>query len=215
MKKATGRKIAASTSRGGAPAQERKLRNQGKETLRKLLDAGMIVFEKRGYHAARVDDIVKVAKTSHGTFYLYFANKEELFRALADDVAAEMTDLADDLPALTPGPKGQHALAAWLGRFADVYTKSGPVIRAWTEAEIGGSEFGQLGTDTLAEFARVLARRIRDAEPRGLEPRVAALVLVAMTERLNYYCLTEQVPLDRDAMVATLAAVTHRSLFGT
>ena len=93
--------------------------------------------------------------------------------------------------------------------------ESGPVIRAWTEAEIGGSEFGQLGTDTLAEFARVLARRIRDAGPPGLEPRVAALVLVAMTERLNYYCLTEQVPLDRDAMVATLAAVTQRSLFGT
>jgi AcrR family transcriptional regulator len=172
------------------------------------------VFAARGYHAARVDDIVKLARISHGTFYLYFANKEELFRALAADVAGEMTQLAEELPTLTPDAAGRKALTVWLGRFADVYSESGPIIRAWTEAEIGGSEFGQLGTDTLAEFARVLARRIRDANPPGLEPRVAALVLVAMTERLNYYCLTEQVTLERDAMISTLALVTQRSLFG-
>ena len=44
----------------------------------------------KGYHPARVDDIVKVAKTSHGTFYLYFSNKEDLFHALVLDVAEEM-----------------------------------------------------------------------------------------------------------------------------
>ena len=57
--------------------------------MRKLLDAGVEIFAQRGFHAARVDDIVKLAKTSHGTFYLYFSNKEELFRALAQEVAKE------------------------------------------------------------------------------------------------------------------------------
>ena len=66
--------------------------------MQRLLDAGVEVFAARGYHAARVDDIVKVAQTSHGTFYLYFANKEELFRALAENVATEMRALADALP---------------------------------------------------------------------------------------------------------------------
>ncbi len=54
--------------------------------MRKLLDAGMRVFAERGYHAARVDDIVRAARTSHGTFYLYFANKEDLLRALAVEI---------------------------------------------------------------------------------------------------------------------------------
>src|SRR5947209_1766891 len=90
------------SARGGAPAQERELRAQGKKTMRKLLDAAMVVFDKRGYHAARVDDIVKVARTSHGTFYLYFANKEDLFRALLRDVADEMTALADSLGPVGP-----------------------------------------------------------------------------------------------------------------
>src|ERR1700716_2531321 len=94
------------STRGGAPAQERELRAQGKKTMRKLLDAAMVVLDKRGYHAARVDDIVKVARTSHGTFYLYFANKEDLFRALALDVADEMTALVESLGSLTPDPAG-------------------------------------------------------------------------------------------------------------
>src|SRR5215469_17737456 len=66
----------------GEPASKRALRTQGRKTMRKLLDAAMVVFNRRGYHAARVDDIVKVARTSHGTFYLYFSNKEDLLRAL-------------------------------------------------------------------------------------------------------------------------------------
>ena len=57
-----------------------------------------------GLHAARVDDIVKVAATSHGTFYLYFANKEELFHALAEQVAGELEALAGRLPALDARP---------------------------------------------------------------------------------------------------------------
>src|SRR5207248_6368350 len=94
------------SARGGAPAQERELRAQGKKTMRKLLDAAMVVFDKRGYHAARVDDIVKVARTSHGTFYLYFSNKEDLFRALLADVAEEMNALVEMLGEVGPDDAG-------------------------------------------------------------------------------------------------------------
>src|SRR3989440_12685336 len=107
------------STRGGAPAQERELRAQGKKTMRKLLDAGMTVFERRGYHAARVDDIVKVARTSHGTFYLYFANKEDLFRALLADVAEELNALSESLGDVGAGEDGYRELRAWLGRFLD------------------------------------------------------------------------------------------------
>jgi AcrR family transcriptional regulator len=206
--------VGAATARGGAPAQERELRAQGKKTMRKLLDAAMVVFEKRGYHAARVDDIVKVAKTSHGTFYLYFANKEDLFRTLTADVAEEMTELSKSLPPIGADEEGYRELREWLGRFADIYEHYGPVIRAWTEAETDGTEFGRIGTSVLNAFTRTLVDRIRESRgAAGLDPQVAALALVAMIERFNYYRLSREIKIDRDGMLDTTASIVHVGLF--
>jgi len=191
------------------------MRARGRDTMSRLLDAGAEVFAARGYHATRVDDIVKLAHTSHGTFYLYFANKDELFRALAGEVAGEMAALADRLGPLQPTDEGRAELRAWIEQFVDLYERHGPVIRAWTEAEIGGSEFGRLGTDVLTLFTRGLYRRVAQAAPPGLDPEIASLALVAMFERLNYYAVTRQARVERTAMIDTLTRVTHASLFGS
>jgi AcrR family transcriptional regulator len=202
-------------NRGGAPAQERELRARGKRTMRKLLDAGMTVFSARGYHAARVDDIVKVARTSHGTFYLYFANKEDLFRALALDVAAEMTELAESLGPVPSGADGLAELRSWLERFSTLYEHYGPVIRAWTEAETTTSEFGQMGTDVLAGFTRTLVDRLRESSNAGrADAQIAALALVAMIERFHYYVSSRSMRFDRDRMLDTLATIIHTGVFG-
>jgi hypothetical protein len=42
----------------------------GRKTLRKLVEAGPAVFDERGLNAARVDDVVRLAPTSHGAFEL-------------------------------------------------------------------------------------------------------------------------------------------------
>jgi AcrR family transcriptional regulator len=182
--------------------------------MRQLLDAGVEVFASKGYFAARVDDIVKLARTSHGTFYLYFSNKEELFRALAAEVSDEMQTLAESLGPLEPGPEGEARLREWIARFADLYERYGPVIRAWTEAEIGSHEFGRLGNDVLVRFTRVLTRRIAQTASPDLDSTIAAVALVAMFERLNYYVLAGQVRVGREEIVDVLAVVTQRAVFG-
>ncbi|MBV8159803.1 MAG: TetR/AcrR family transcriptional regulator [Acidimicrobiia bacterium] len=203
------------STRGGAPAQERELRAQGRKTMRKLLDAAMTVLEKRGYHAARVDDIVKVARTSHGTFYLYFANKEDLFRALLADVAEEVGALSDTLGPVGPDEAGYRELRGWLGRFSDLYVHYGPVIRAWTEAEVEGEDVGRMGEQVLTAVASALVYRISDVnDSADFDPQVAALATVAMVERLHYYLLSRQLDVSRDDLLDTLATVLHVGVFG-
>jgi len=198
--------------RAGRPAQGRELRARGQRTLRKLLDAGIQVFATRGYHAARVDDVVKLARTSHGTFYLYFANKEDLFAALTSEVGTSMQEHAETLPEITPGTEGVATLREWTAGLADLYDRYGAVIVAWTEAEIGDSSFGRMGDDLISGMAAAFARRIRAVGPPGVDPQVAALALVAMIERLLYYAMTRQVHVEREAMIDILASVTHASL---
>jgi AcrR family transcriptional regulator len=175
----------------------------------------MIVFEKRGYHAARVDDIVKVAKTSHGTFYLYFANKEDLFRALLADVSDEMTLLSEQLPSIAPTRTGYDDLRAWLGQFFDLYARYYPVIRAWTESEVGDSDLGELGVNVLGGFANALTDRIAEVDPPVVTtPELAAVAMVAMIERFSYYVLSRSLDVDRDELLETLTSILHVGLFG-
>lgn len=47
-----------------------------------LIAAALEVFVERGYAATRLEDVAQRAGVSKGTLYLYFANKEELFKAV-------------------------------------------------------------------------------------------------------------------------------------
>ena len=183
--------------------------------MRKLLDAGHVVFEQRGYHAARVDDVVKMARTSHGTFYLYFSNKEDLFKALAEDAMAEMGKLADEIGQITPDQEGRGAVRDWIERFTDIYTRHSTVIRAWTEGEIVENDLGRQGQKLLARLAQGLAKSIVDADPgTGADADIAALALLSMLERFTYLVQSRQITFEREAMLDSLAAVTHAGFFG-
>lgn len=199
---------------GGTPAQERRLRAQGRATLGRLLAAGLAVFAERGYGDARVDDIARAAGVSHGTFYLYFANKAELFRALAAGVGEEMKELVDELGPVSAGRKGYEELRSWLARFGAMYEANAPVIRVW-QSEETDPELVQLGSGILAELGRKFAARIAEAGSRNaVDPALAAFAFVAMIERVNYLMVVRRLAVDRDSMVDTLARVTHAGIFG-
>ena len=124
-----------------------------------------------------------------------------------------MTTHAASLGRVGPDEAGYEELRKWLDRFVDLYRHYGPVVRAWTEADVEDSEFGRLGAEVLADFAQTLASRIRDAGRSPVHPAIAALAMVAMIERLNYYVLSRSIDIDRDEMIDTLATIVHVGVF--
>ena len=50
-----------------------------------LVAAALDLFVARGYAATRLEDVASAAGVSKGTVYLYFANKEELFKAVVQE----------------------------------------------------------------------------------------------------------------------------------
>jgi AcrR family transcriptional regulator len=158
---------------GGAPAQGRELGRQGRQTVQKLLEAGLAEFDERGFQAVRVDDVVRRAKTSHGTFYLYFSNKEDLFRTLLMDALHDMEIITGDFPVVTRNEAGQRALRGWVRSFCDTYAAHATVIRILSQADLVGEEVWGDGLQLLFRLAEAITQGMT-AAARAVGPSPAA-----------------------------------------
>ncbi len=191
---------------GGRPAQDRELRAQGRQTVRKLLEAGLAEFDERGFQAVRVDDIVRRAQTSHGTFYLYFANKEDLFKALLRDALHDMGQLTDAFPVVTRNDAGRAALHKWVGEFCETYAGHAAVIRALSQAENVSEEIWGDGLHLLFRLAEAMTQGMTAATGQAEHAELTALACLMMMERVNYL-LSVEVRLPREEMVERISAI--------
>jgi AcrR family transcriptional regulator len=63
-----------------------KITDAQRETRRQqILEAALRCFSRDGFHATTTADIVRESGVSQGTLYLYFATKDDIVVALADD----------------------------------------------------------------------------------------------------------------------------------
>jgi AcrR family transcriptional regulator len=80
---------------------EKRARTARREVRRReLVEAAITVFSEKGVAAAAVDDIVRAAGVAKGTFYLYFATKDDAVNAVAsamvEGVAERVRAVATD-----------------------------------------------------------------------------------------------------------------------
>jgi AcrR family transcriptional regulator len=199
----------------GAPASKRVLRSQGRRTMRKLLDAAMVAFDRRGYHATRVNDVVEIAKTSHGTFYLYFSNKEDLLRALVTEAAGEAQALHDalsTLPAQDGAPLWEDVYG-WIRAYSELWTRYAPLFRAWTDLATIDPEFLDLIRSTITAMSGALAQQIGPVSSGHIiDPDAAGLATLAMLDRFHYLREFVGQPID-DIALETMTTMVYRALF--
>jgi len=194
---------------GGEPARDRELRAQGRETVRRLLEAGVVEFEERGFNGVRVDDVVRRAGISHGTFYLYFSNKEDLFKALLRDALHDMETVAGDFPVVTEDETGLVVLRQWVRKFFAAYAAHSTVLRTLSSANAPGEIFGdglrlffsitEAMTTGMTAAAEAAGRHQEHAE-------LTAFACLMMLERVNFVITTE-VLLPVDEMADRIADI--------
>jgi AcrR family transcriptional regulator len=184
--------------------------------VRRLLEAGLAEFDEAGLQAARVEDIVKRANTSHGTFYLYFANKDDLFRTLLRDALVDMSAIADDFPVVTSNEAGQTALRRWVHSFSEVYAAHAAVIRILSQADVVGENVFGDGLHLLFRVAEAMTQGMTAAAGGpagdGLRTEHAELTAVAclmMLERVNYLMSAAEVHLPKEEMVDRITAIIY------
>jgi len=187
---------------------------RGQRTQQRILDAALRAFGEEGYHACSIDHIARLARCSRVSFYQYFANKEEVFRQLAGQVARQVSASTETLDPLTAGLEGRDALHAWVSRYAEIHARYEPVFHAYETDEALAVVAWRTGEETVARIRSRLATTT--LPPRQLDP-VLSLLLECLNHTLDVSAMLRAVapavyPSER--VERAVADVMHRTLFG-
>ena len=165
-----------------------------------LLEAARDVFVGRGFHGTRVDDIVEAAGVSHGAFYRYFKNKDEIAHLLAAQAMQTVSVTLNDVPDLAEdGAGGTAALRRWLRAYNRAQVGETAMIRVWADAALKDATLRAESAAVLDWGRRRLAAALR---PRGFgEPDTDAAVLLAV---LDTFGVRERPPRAVDAAVLVI-----------
>jgi AcrR family transcriptional regulator len=146
----------------------------GRKALASMLAVAGDVVASRGYKGTRVDDVVAGAGISHGAFYRYFDNVDELVRLIA---VRAVDETSGPLRAL-PDPGDRESLRRWLCQYREAHAAQGPLIRVWVEAVET-----ELRDERAAVFdwgRRRLARLLAGRD--GGDVEIDAMILLATVE---------------------------------
>ncbi len=177
---------AAGNTGPGAPKTARA------RTRARILKAAEDTFGTLGYHRAGISDITRAAGVAQGTFYTYFAGKEEILRELVRDMghqvrahlAAEIVDARDRLEA---EEKGLRAFLQYLFENPSLY-------RVLQEAQFVDESIYRDYYEAFGKgYLRMLANATRKGEIRAGNNEVRVWALMGMSNFLGLrYALWER-----------------------
>lgn len=107
---------------GGQPPRSRKRQVLPAEVrVDDLMSAAAALFVANGIEATTVNDIVAKAGVGKGTFYHYFATKEDVILALRERFSRDFTEQVAQVVAVAPTDDHRGRFAAWLRGTIDAY----------------------------------------------------------------------------------------------
>ncbi len=154
--------------------------SESNPALDALVASAREVFVARGYHNTRVDDLVAAAGVSHGAFYRYFKNKEELGRLLTAQAVQTVGNAVLEIPDLSEldDESGTSVVRRWLRRYHDAHVHEAAMLRVWVDAAVQDPVI-RTESAPLLDWGR--RRMSRYLEPRDFgDVDTEAVVMIAL-----------------------------------
>jgi AcrR family transcriptional regulator len=119
-----------------------------------IVEAALDLFVEKGFAAAKMDDIARLAGVTKGTVYLYFPSKEDLFRAVVEEMMGPNIET------------GERMLAEHTGSAADLLRT---LLHGWWEL-VGNQRvacLSKLMTGEAANFPHLAQYYVEHVVLRG------------------------------------------------
>ncbi len=131
------------------------------------MTAALDLFVEKGYAATRVEEVARRAGVSKGTLFLYFASKEELFKAVVRENLSlrfpQWSMLLDQFPG-TSAELLRYAMGQWWSLVGD--TKASGISKLMMSEASNFPELAAFYQSEVIEPGNALIRRILQ---RGVE----------------------------------------------
>jgi AcrR family transcriptional regulator len=157
---------------------------RGARTRARLLAAAEQVFESVDYHEASVARITETAGTGLGTFYLYFAGKQEIFDEVVEDLNRRVRHAMARAAAVEETRSG--AERAGFRAFFRFTAEHPALYRIIRQAEFVSPGALRLHYTRIVEACTAGLRAAQAAgEVRPMDPEVAAWALMGIGEMVG------------------------------
>lgn len=189
-----------------APSQKRRA---------EILESALEVFSRTGFAASRVDDISAAAGISRATFYRYFDGKDDVFDALVDLMSNEVIGAAEHAGAVTPDAAGRQTLRTWIAELIAITERWSTLVDEVIRPRDKNAVARFRAVAMTARFADILGARFIEGGVDRLDPRMAAIAMIAMTERMAHQVRTWNIEIDTEAVADALATMAMKMLHPT
>ncbi|MBB2893831.1 TetR/AcrR family transcriptional regulator [Flexivirga oryzae] len=190
---------------------------RGRATRERLLAAALVVFERKGFLETNVSDICKEAGAAHGTFYIYFKSKEDVWYVLVDRSATKRQAVTT-APAEIGGTAYERFAYTLQNYFHDILEHP-----AWTRTQEQAATIDDKTRIHRLEIRRVFRNRILHGIERlqdagladpGAHAEIVAEAIVSMLHNFAYMniVLADKPKYDIDEVVETMAMIWARSI---
>lgn len=150
-----------------------------------ILQAALQLFVEKGFAAAKMEDIARAAGVTRGTPYLYFANKEDIFKSLITELLLPQLALGESILSEHQGNTRDlltDLLATWWAQMSDNHASVMPRL---VLAEAGHfPEVARLYKEVFVErglqiIRQVLQRGLDKGDIRNIDIDMACHIVVA------------------------------------
>lgn len=199
--------------RGVRFAQERSV-----ETLHRILEAAVEVFSEKGYQKTTVADIISRAGIGHGTFWLYFRNKEDLLRHMLQEMISELQSFdwfrenhPEDIPIET-----LDDMERIIRGVMEVFQRYSHIHPLVVKASVESEEFRRYLDELNLPFARILEAKLREHMEKGLcrdlDPGIVSRIILAMMELATVQWVNRSLDCELDDLVHNLSVIIFHTL---
>lgn len=176
-----------------------------------------LIGDEQSYTALSVERIVKSAGISRATFYVYFEDKSDLLRALAEDFVERLLEAAAVWWTL-PADATKRELRDAMRAIFDAYLPHKVVMAAVVEVasyDARASElFGALVERTISEVTRhIEVGQAGGFVTAGIDPRRTAAWLTWMAERGLYQLVAPATGPAVEKLLDAITDITWNTLY--